>query len=105
ADETAEKLFFSETVRFLNAYLQDANGKRALPTPASWRIAKGSDLTDVEAGDFAIRFDETKETAIGKPFWGQNADASSYVLSPEEELSIHIASQERGIVQQGSMIF
>ncbi len=100
-DQTAKKLFFSGKVRFLNAYLQDSSGKRTLPTPASWRVAKGSDLTNAAAGDFAIQFDETKETGIGKSFWGQNADATCYVISPDEELSIHIASQNRGIVKQG----
>jgi len=42
-DELVQRLFFNGTTRFLNAYL-DANGKRTLPIPRSWRKEKGIDL-------------------------------------------------------------
>ncbi len=100
-DEKAKKLFFSSQVRFLNAYLQDANGARSLPTPTSWRTSKGADPDNMQASDFAIKFDETKETGIRKPFWGQTSDQSGNLLAPKEALSIHIGNQNRGVVQRG----
>lgn len=42
-DESVQRLFFNGSTRFLNAYL-DANGKRTLPIPRSWRKEKGTDL-------------------------------------------------------------
>ena len=42
-NEGVQRLFFNGSTRFLNAYL-DANGKRTLPIPRSWRKEKGTDL-------------------------------------------------------------
>lgn len=40
ADPEARRLFFDHQTRFLNAYPQDENGARTLPTPRSWKVQK-----------------------------------------------------------------
>ncbi|MBV6392019.1 MAG: hypothetical protein KPEEDBHJ_01236 [Anaerolineales bacterium] len=95
------KIFFSGSVRFLNAYPQDRNGKRMLPFPASWRIEKGQKAENVDAADLAIKSNKDKNKTIGKKYIGKS-DQVAYAFSPEEEIAVHIASQERGVVKAGT---
>jgi len=101
ADPKAGKLFFSGTVRFLNAYPMDQNGNRMLPIPSSWRVQKGQDLKKAEVADLAFAADHEKTTLIRKPYKGFNTNQDAYAFVPDEELSIHIASQGRGVVKAG----
>lgn len=43
-DESVQRLFFNGSTQFLNAYLEEAKGKRTLPIPRSWRKEKGANL-------------------------------------------------------------
>lgn len=43
SDALAKRLFFSNEVLYLNAYLADSKGLRSLPTPFSWAVEKGSE--------------------------------------------------------------
>lgn len=39
-DACCRQLFFGNSVAFLHAYPLHAHGKRMLPTPSAWRVAK-----------------------------------------------------------------
>lgn len=95
------KLFFSGAVRFLNAYPVDQDGHRMLPLPASWHVEKGTGLENAPAADLAFGGNFEKNKPIKKHFVGK-AGNQEYAYSPEEEIAIHIASQERGSVKAGT---
>lgn len=96
-----ERLFFSGDVRYLNAYPVDQNGKRMSPIPASWRVKKGAEHTEIAAvADWALKPDPEQPKVISKLYLG-NGESGAYGFSPSEELAIHIASQGRGVVQRG----
>jgi CRISPR-associated protein Csx10 len=95
------KHFFSGSVRFLNAYPVDQDGHRMLPIPASWHVEKGAGLKNISAADLAFGENFEKNKPIKKNFVGK-ADNQEYAYSPEEEIAVHIASQERGAVKAGT---
>lgn len=95
------KLFFSGAVRFLNAYPVDQDGHRMLPLPASWHVEKGAGLENASAADLAFGENFEKNQPIKKHYVGKTGN-QEYAYSPEEEIAIHIASQERGAVKAGT---
>lgn len=103
-DERAQRLFFSGAVRFLNAY-PFAQGTRAWPTPASWRLEKNAPLADKPtAFDFALTTEHTLDTPerVGEAFCRLNEDHDSFeVFSPPRVMNIHIGGEERGRVEKG----
>lgn len=106
-DDRAVELFFGK-VHYLNAYPYfDGDIGRMLPRPVSWRKRKGEQLTNAQIMDFALNSDPEWSQGIQKKFaTSMLVGADVAVTSPEEELSIHIGSQQRGIVERGeSTIF
>lgn len=99
-DPKASRLFFSDAVRFLNAYPLDQSAHRMLPIPASWRVEKGRELEDAAIADYAIASDDVETNPIDKLYIGK-CDSGAYAFSPAEEIAIHIASQGRGVVKAG----
>jgi CRISPR-associated protein Csx10 len=95
------KLFFSGSVRFLNAYPVDQDGHRMLPIPASWHVEKGAGLKNASAADLAFGENFEKNKRIKKHYVGKTGN-QEYTYSPEEEIAIHIASQERGVMKAGT---
>lgn len=103
-DPEGSRLFLGSKVYFLNAYAAaDNQGKvRSLPVPASWRKRKGAILKNAVACDLALAepdrdFDERPE----KGFCNPDPDENSFILlSPLEELAVHISGQARGTVFQ-----
>lgn len=99
AHTLCRQLFFTDRVRFLNAYPLHASGTRMLPTPRSWRVAK-EDSTTIY--DFAV--DERVELDGPKPppgafCWrGKNTE----IGDPERTINVHNASDARQLKRQGS---
>jgi CRISPR-associated protein Csx10 len=107
-DNIASDLFFSGKICYLNAYpFYDKNGTRALPLPLSWRKRKGERTDGSEVVDFALDTDTEKDESVRVHFCGQTTNPSNFfALNPVEELSIHISSQERGLVRrENSSVF
>jgi len=95
---TDSRLFLKETTRYLNAYPLTANGKRSLPTPASWLRLKGKSLTaNPQIFDCAVDAnqlpDQQLET-IGSPFCYLD-DRRVYLYRPERRISVHTAREPK----------
>lgn len=99
--DSVGKIFFTGAVRFLNAYPLDQDGKRMLPFPASWRIEKGQKTETVDVADLAIATNKDKNKTVEKLYIGKSGQVN-YAYSPEKEIAVHIASQERGTVKAGT---
>lgn len=99
--DSVGKIFFSGAARFLNAYPLDQDGKRMLPFPASWRIEKGQKAENVDVADLAIAMNKDKNETVEKQYIGKSGQVN-YAYSPEQEIAVHIASQDRGTVKAGT---
>ncbi len=101
ADKRAHRLFFDGKVRYLNAYpVSGAPDERSLPLPASWRKAKDDHWSVAEVVDFALEIDPDKDEPVKQHYSSATMEEDKFVVfDPEEELTIHIASQERGLVR------
>lgn len=102
-DATFRRLFLDGDTRFLNAYPQ-VSGRRALPTPFSWR--KDKDMSE-PLYDFAVADQDGnrrwKKTA--EPFcylWQSgDGDNKAQLCRPERRVNIHTAREERQRLTKG----
>ena len=98
-DSKASELFFSDAIRFLNAY-PAVNGVRSLPVPVSWRKEKGEkEETNSDIVDLALGENRDKKTNLTHQFYLQTDDGIA-VFSPEKVLNLHIGGEERGRVTE-----
>lgn len=99
ADETARRLFFSNDVKYLNAYPADNNDKRYLPVPVSLRQEKGQ----YEKGliyDFTFTKKEGQTEKYKDLFC--LPDGNKLIgITPGKTMSVHIGGETRGRVKKG----
>ncbi len=105
-DDESKTMFFSESVRFLNAYPDCDDWKRSLPTPASWRKRKNDEATDCKVKDYAlVEPDDDFDSPVRKPFAGYDDEDDEWVVcAPGEYLLTHIGGEERGKVEKGNNV-
>ena len=87
-DPMVQRVFFGRTTRYLNGYIVDADGKRTLPTPLSWRIRKNTlepifDLAMIEPED------DMSERPKGSFCAPDRLEA--ILVRAQTELAIHVA--------------
>jgi len=110
-DPVAKRLFFSEEVRYLNAYLGDAKGVRGLPTPASWVTEKGQE-DDASGAIYDLALQDGAELkdpkGLKKPFcWLAVDDEDEFnprviatVNKPKRQPQLHNASDTRFVKRE-----
>lgn len=109
-DAEAMRLFFGGGLVFLNGYLANELGKRALPCPFSWLAEKNRmDDDPLELYDFAIEPVVKHEALKNAPkpyFWWGDGPGSIRLCAPKRMELVHNASVERNQKQAGkSFVF
>src|SRR5579864_1254169 len=68
SDDTARRLFFDGTTRYLNGYPLDAYNQPGWPVPLSWQHVKGK---EEKIFDFAVeaQHDDQRWQPVSKPFY------------------------------------
>lgn len=108
-DSPIRRLFFNGEVTFLNAYLQDDQEQRSLPTPQSWKVEK--DETDIDhatvidaaIGDLAA-LDDPKSLKH-RPYCAIDGEILT-LYKPKRQSGLHNASTERYVKREGdSFVF
>jgi CRISPR-associated protein Csx10 len=81
------RLLFDGSVRFLNAYPADEQGRRTLPAPVSWRRAKNEERVQYQC------FDEAVLTMLGECTPDELEEVGGYVsadLASDDEGTLHV---------------
>lgn len=117
-DQTAQRLFLNGQTQYLNGYLLDREGQRALPRPLSWQQEKEQqqrETEDTPASVFDFAFEEQENDpdkqwkAPKRPFFSfTKASDKIRWLSPDRVLAVHTqrdpvkgrSTTERGAVYQ-----
>lgn len=109
ADAPVRRLFFSSEVTFLNAYLQDDQGQRSLPTPQSWKVEKDetdidhATVVDAAIGDLGT-LDDPKSLKQ-RPYCAIDGEILT-LYKPKRQSGLHNASIERYVKREGdSFVF
>lgn len=101
--------FLNGEVRYLNGYLLK-EGKRTLPSPASWQKVKDSNLQNpggsVKMYDFAVK-EPDLEDQLSAQESGFFIDREKFLpVQPERHIAVHIARRDRQRpTGQGSTVF
>lgn len=102
-DPTCRRLFFDDTVRYLNAYPVNRLGQRTLPKPLSWRVSKDDwDGPSATIYDFAIEPNKDLDNPVlpSEAFCWR--DGSQVELNePDRYISVHNASEDRNVKREG----
>ncbi|RIK36174.1 MAG: hypothetical protein DCC55_28120 [Chloroflexi bacterium] len=100
-EDPATHLFFDGAVTYLNAYPVDGKGRRMLPRPRSWRVAK-DDWANEDIYDFAVKRDPELDspTSPGSVYCTLDANEAT-LFSPTLRIGLHNASEERFIKREG----
>lgn len=115
-DKTAQRLFLNGQTQYLNGYLLDREGQRALPRPLSWQQEKKSQQRETEDApaslfDFAYEEQEDdpdKEWKTPKRPFFSFAKTSDKIrwLSPDRVLAVHTQRDPvkgRSTTEQGAV--
>lgn len=105
ADAPVRRLFFNGEVTFLNAYLQDDQGQRSLPTPQSWKVEKDeADIDHATVVDAAIgdltELDDPKSLKE-RPYCALDGDTLT-LYKPKRQSGLHNASTQRYVKEDGA---
>jgi len=108
-NEKMRRLFFEESVRFLNAYPTDPSTKqRTLPTPCSWFLDK--DLIEDEQApvyDFAVQINgELESPKPPKEKFCKIVDQNAFVPEVKFQITVHNAGDDRNVKgENNSQVF
>lgn len=96
SNSEVRRLFFSGETRYLNAYPEIPNQRRALPTPLSWQRRKGEEMTIYDLAVDTPDAEDIQLQSIPKPFCLTEEDEDfAYLLQPSRRLSVHTARTRR----------
>ncbi|MCL6448964.1 MAG: hypothetical protein K6U04_12580 [Armatimonadetes bacterium] len=101
ADPSFRRLFLAGAVRYLHAYPVNRHGRRALPCPLSWRVAKDeAENPAAEIYDLAAGFDQNGaqvELPKGEFCWilQEEDEVWAELASPRRCVSLHNAGTDR----------
>ena len=87
-DPVVQRVFFGRTTRYLNGYIVDKSGRRALPMPLSWRVRKH---TSQPVFDLAVTEPEDDMSERPKASFCAPDRRDALLVSPQTELAIHLA--------------
>jgi len=93
-EEDFRKLFFSEDIRYLNAYPEGNAGRRMLPTPRSWftlKREKGKifDLSNRESPDRDPHDPKQKLKEVPAEFCSLSSSGEVELCSPMRQINVH----------------
>lgn len=103
----ADNLFFDNNISFLNAY-PEYEGKRAIPTPLSWRVNKDAlDDESFKIIDYSRNGHGKLIQPVSSPghfFYPVDFDQNRnnvLLIDPKKEQNVHIGSTEKMVVESG----
>ena len=109
-DATVRELFFNEKVAYLNAYLQDDQGHRTLPTPYTWKVEKDeteldiATVVDAAIGDIN-ELKDPKTLNNNRPYCALDDEVLT-LYKPKRHSGLHNASTERYVKRESdSFVF